>query len=65
MTLPRKAETGDMGFGCSGETGADLRIEDLTQQHGLAVHRAADRSYVKGSIRGWSRSHLSYITRGC
>ena len=34
------------------------------QRHGLAVPRAGDRSYVAGSIRGWSRSHLTYITGG-
>ena len=35
------------------------------QRHGLAVPRAGDRSYVTGSVRGWSRSHLTYITGGC
>ena len=35
------------------------------QRHGLAVPRAGDRSYVTGSIRGWSRSHLTYLTGGC
>ena len=35
------------------------------QRHGQAVPRAGDRSYVTGSIRGWSRSHLTYITGGC
>ena len=34
-------------------------------RHGLAVPRAGDRSYVTGSIRGWSRSHHStYLTGG-
>ena len=37
----------------------------LCQRHGLAVPRAGDRSYVTGSIRGWSRSHLTYLTGGC
>ena len=54
----------DMGRGeekCGrGEKGAGIR-----QRHGLAVPRAGDRSYVAGSIRGWSRSHLTYITGGC
>ena len=31
----------------------------------LAVQRAGDRSYVTGSIRGWSRSHLTNIPGGC
>ena len=35
------------------------------KRHGLAVPRAGDRSYVTGSIHGWSRSHLTYITGGC
>ena len=35
------------------------------QRHGLAVPRAGERSYVTGSIRGWSRSHLTYMTGGC
>ena len=35
------------------------------QRHGLAVPRAGDRSYVTGSIRGWSRSQLTYLTGGC
>ena len=35
------------------------------QRHGLAVPREGDRSYVTGSIRGWSRSHLTYIPGGC
>ena len=35
------------------------------QRHGLAVPGAGDRSYVTGSIRGWSRSHLTYLTGGC
>ena len=30
-----------------------------------AVPRAGDRSYVTGSIRGWSRSHLTYEPGGC
>ena len=29
------------------------------QRHGLAVLHADRRSYVTGSIRGWSRSHLT------
>ena len=28
---------------------------------GLAVPRAGDKSYVTGSIHGWSQSHLTYI----
>ena len=32
------------------------------QRHGLAVPRASDRFYVTGSIRGWNRSHLTYVT---
>ena len=35
------------------------------QRHGLAAPRAGDRSCVTGSIRGWSRSQLTYITGGC
>ena len=35
------------------------------QRHGLAVPRAGDRSCVTGSIHGWSRSHLTYITGDC
>ena len=35
---------------------------DEAQRHGLTVPRAGERSYVTGSIRGWSRSHLTYIT---
>ena len=35
------------------------------QRHDLAVTRAGDRSYVTGSIRGWSRSHWTYIPGGC
>ena len=35
------------------------------QRHGLAVPRAGDRFCVTGSIRGWSRSHLTYVTGGC
>ena len=38
---------------------------ELCQRHGLAVPRAGDRFYVTGSIRSWSRSHLTYITGGC
>ena len=34
-------------------------------RHGLAVPRAGDRSYETGSIRGWSRSHSTYLTGGC
>ena len=30
------------------------------QRQGLAVPRAGDRSYMTGSIRGWSRLHLTY-----
>ena len=37
----------------------------ICQRHGLAVPRAGDRSYVTGSIRGWSRSHLTYLMDGC
>ena len=36
-----------------------------SQQYGLAVPRAGDRSYVTGSIRGWSRSQLTYLMGGC
>ena len=35
------------------------------QRHSLAVPRAGERSYVTGSIRGWSRSHLTYVTDDC
>ena len=35
------------------------------QRHGLAVPHAGDRFSVTGSIRGWSRSHLTYVTGGC
>ena len=35
-----------------------------SQRHGLAVPRAGDRSYVTGSIHGWSRSYLAYMTGG-
>ena len=35
------------------------------QRHGLTVPRAGYRSYVTGSIRGWSRSNLTYIEGGC
>ena len=41
-----------------------LRVYDC-QRHGLAVPRAGDRFFVTGSIRGWSRSHLTYLTGGC
>ena len=30
------------------------------RRHDLAVSRAGDRSYVTGSIRGWSRSYFTY-----
>ena len=40
-------------------------ILNLRQRHGLAVPRAGDRSYVTGSIRGWSRSQLTYLMGGC
>ena len=43
----------------------DSEIFGLCQRHGLAVPRAGDRSYVTGLIRGWSRSHLTYVTGGC
>ena len=39
--------------------------EYLYLQHGLAVLRAGDRSYVTILIRGWSRLRLTYITSGC
>ena len=42
-----------------------LRRNTASQRHGLAVPRAGDRSYVMGSIHGWSLSHLTYITGGC
>ena len=42
-----------------------LRLSLVQQRHGLAVPRAGDRSYVTGSIRGWSRSQLTYLTGGC
>ena len=32
------------------------------KRHGLAVPGAGGRSYVTGSIRGWSRSRLTYLT---
>ena len=42
-----------------------LNYYTVRQWHGLAVPRAGDRSYVMGSIRGLSRSHLTYVTGGC
>ena len=39
--------------------------QQFSQRHGLAVPRAGDRSYVTGSICGWSRSHLTYLPGGC
>ena len=41
------------------------RCNLLCQRHGLAVPRAGDRSYAMGSIHGWSRSRLTYVTGGC
>ena len=40
------------------------KLLKICQRHGLAVPRAGDRSYVTGSIGGWSRSHLTHITGG-
>ena len=37
----------------------------ICQQHGLAVPRADNRSYVTGSIRGCSQSHLPCMSGGC
>ena len=37
-----------------------VNAENLCQRHDLTVPRAGDRSNVTGSIRGWSRSHLTY-----
>ena len=31
----------------------------VCQRRGLAVPRTGNRSYVMGSIHGWSRSHLT------
>ena len=42
---------------------AELKLYRI--KHDLAVPRADDRSYVTGSIRGWSRSHLTYIKGDC
>ena len=36
----------------------------ICQRHGLVIPHAGSRSYVTGSIHGWSRSHLTYYT-GC
>ena len=36
----------------------------IYQWHGLAVPRAGNRFYVTGSIRGLSRSYLTYIPGG-
>ena len=33
----------------------------LSQSHGLVVYRASYRSFVMGSIHGWSVSHFAYI----
>ena len=45
--------------------GSEEVLGKVCQRHGLAVPRAGDRSYETGSIRGWSRSHLTYVTGGC
>ena len=37
----------------------------LYQQQGIAVPRGGDRSYVTGSIRGLSKSHLTCMPGGC
>ena len=37
---------------------------DCRATQGLAVPRAGDRSYETSSIRGRSRSHLTYVTDG-
>ena len=37
----------------------------FSQRHAPAAPRAGDRSYVTGSIHGWSRSHLAYVAGGC
>ena len=41
------------------------KLDFYGQRHGLAVPPADDRSYVTGSIRGWSRSQLTYLAGGC
>ena len=35
------------------------------QRHSQEVPRTGDRSYEMGSIRGWSRLHLTYIPGSC
>ena len=49
---------------CAVEEKAAATKRCTCQRHGLAVPRAGDRSYVTGSIHGWSRSHLTYVTGG-
>ena len=44
---------------------SESQLWEVCQRHGLAVPRAGDRSYVTGSIRGWSQSRLTYLTGGC
>ena len=40
-------------------------VPRLYQRHGLAVLHAVYRSYVTGSIHGWSRLHLTRVPSGC
>ena len=66
--MPKKRTFGDF-LASSEDKLFFIKKENMSsnrsQRHGLAVPRAGDRSYVTGSIHGWSRSHLTYISGGC